>query len=47
EEYCYTLGFSYAYLGRCEEALPWFEKALELNSSSQVAQQGLEYCGAR
>jgi tetratricopeptide (TPR) repeat protein len=44
EEYSYELGFCYAYLNKCDEAVLWFEKALEINPNSAIARQGLDYC---
>jgi len=44
EEYYYELGLSYVYLGECDKAIPWLEKALEINPDSEPAWGGLDLC---
>jgi tetratricopeptide (TPR) repeat protein len=46
EAYYYTLGLSYVYgePRQCDKAIPWLEKALEINPYSQPALSGLRTC---
>jgi tetratricopeptide (TPR) repeat protein len=44
-EYYYLLGFSYVYLGQCDEGVPWLLDSLDIDSSpSNPAWQGLREC---
>ena len=43
-EYYYELGLSYVYLGMCDKAIPWLEKALEIDPYSEPALWGLSEC---
>ncbi len=45
EEHYYGLGLAYANLDMCKEALPWLNKALEVNQQSIPARDGLKACG--
>jgi tetratricopeptide (TPR) repeat protein len=44
EEFFYLMGLSHQYLDDCDNALKWFEKALELNPDSAPVQQGIRRC---
>jgi tetratricopeptide (TPR) repeat protein len=42
--YYYQLGLSYAYLKKCDQARPWFEKALAVEPDLGPAKDGLKSC---
>ena len=44
EKLFYNLGFSYAYLQQCEEAMPWLDRALTINPDSPLGQYGVQLC---
>jgi tetratricopeptide (TPR) repeat protein len=46
EDVFYYLGLSYAYLDRCDEAVPWLQRALDINANSEPALAGMRQCGA-
>jgi len=39
-----ALGLAYFYMGRCDQATKWFERALEIDPEEQNALQGIELC---
>jgi len=44
-EYFYEIGLSYALIDQCEEAIPWLQKALEIDPNAQPAHEGMKVCG--
>lgn len=47
-EHLYSLGLAFIYQNepKCDQAIPWLRKALEINENSQPALAGLSQCGA-
>ncbi|MDY7079091.1 MAG: tetratricopeptide repeat protein [Chloroflexota bacterium] len=40
----YALGLAYFYLDRCDQALQWFERALEIDPGDENALEGIRLC---